>query len=63
MGVLTTVFAGVAGVGLVMRNQTRGKMARLGGWGLVLLLRLQFLSRRQRWRLLFLIDQAGETEA
>jgi hypothetical protein len=33
-----------------------------GGWGLVLLIRLRLLSWRRRWRLLFLIDQAGETE-
>jgi hypothetical protein len=37
------------------------KNGMVGGGGVVLLLRLRLLS--QRWRLLFLIDQAGETEA
>jgi hypothetical protein len=31
--------------------------------GLVVLLRLRFLSRWWWWRLLFFSDQAGETEA
>jgi hypothetical protein len=39
------------------------KNGKVGGGGVVLLLWLRLLSRRQRWRLLFLIDQAGETKA
>jgi hypothetical protein len=39
-----------------------GKHCQVAGGFLVVLLRLQFLSYRQPWRLLFLSDQAGETK-
>jgi hypothetical protein len=38
------------------------KDGEVEGGGVVVLLRLQFLSYRQPWRLLFLSDQAGETK-